>query len=149
MTFEVDMSKQPEGRSVLTGINLWRITEAKMGTSKKGDAMLTLKLKCGEAELRDNLMLQGGGWGIGRAKLLALGFKEDQKFVIDPVALYDLKVWVATKPREYSYVKDGRTITGTDIEVDINLLKHSGYQHELSVPDGATPPPEPEAFEIF
>lgn len=139
---EIDMTKEPED-GLLLGINLWTVTECKPATSKAGNRMLVLKLKCGNAEHTDYLMLGGGAWKSGRARLIALGLSETHHGAIDPIAFVNTRVWVATKRREYSYIdkQTGQPKTGVAIETDIAQLDHAGYQHELRAPEGYVAPP--------
>jgi hypothetical protein len=140
MTFDIDMTVSG-GDEILTGTHLWRIASAAPERSRGGDRMLVLKLTCtrpghADAKLTDRLMFEGRGWGIARGKLMALGIGVDFKGKLDPLSLVDRRVWVATVERSYSYEKDGEKRTGKDCSVDINQLKHNGYQAEQDVPPG-------------
>lgn len=136
------MTREPES-GLLLGTYLWEVCGAKVErSSKTGEYMLVLKLKCGEHELTDRAMLGGGGWGIGRKKLIALGLKPDFKGNLDPVEFIGRRVWVATVKGEWQGIdkKTGAPRTFTKMEVDINQLDLAGYQAEQNVPAGATLP---------
>lgn len=140
MTYEVDMTNAGD---FLTGVNLWRIVACSIETSKNsGDPYLKLTLRNGMTDLVDMAMLRGKGWPIGRKKLLGLGIPADHKGGIDPLAFVDRRLWVATHVVTESYVgKDGQTKSVDKLKVDINQLKHAGYQPEADLPQGCVAPP--------
>jgi hypothetical protein len=142
VTFEIDMDNLG-GAPTLTGVNLWTISSCQMARANtSGENMLKLELTCGEAKLKDNIMLGGGGWNMGRRKLIALGVPETGKLVIDPPGFVGLKVWVATKmePNTWMDKKTGEERSGERMVVDIKALTHAGYQHKDKIPAGCTMP---------
>lgn len=146
MTYEIDMDNLG-GAPTLTGVNLWTVTSCQLTRANtSGENMLKVELACGEAKLKDNIMLGGGGWGMGRRKLIALGMPETGKFTIDPPAFVGTKVWCATKmePNTWTDKKTGEERKGERLVVDIKALTHSGYQHKDKVPPGATVPADDE-----
>lgn len=138
MTIEVNM----EDSGYVEGINLWRLVECKPDTAKtSGSPMLVLKLRAGSSEITDRVMLAGGGWKLGRRKLMALGVAENHKGAIDPLSFLNKLLWVATIVKPNTYIKDGETKTVDRLEVDINQLKYAGLQPANDPPPGFTAPP--------
>lgn len=139
MTFEVNM----EDSGYVEGINLWRVVECKHETSKNtGSPMLVIKLRTGQSEITDRAMLAGGGWKMGRKKLVALGVPENHKGGIDPLSFVGKMLWVATVVKPNTYIdKNGESKTVDRLEVDINQLKYAGLQPANDPPPGFTAPP--------
>ena len=144
--FELDMTKEPESRW-LTGVNLWEVRSAAIERAKSGEMMLVLKLKCGEYELKDRAMLGGGGWGIGRNKLAALGVSAEFKGKFDPLDFIGRKVWIATAMSSFEGIdkKTGEPRKFPKLDVDIDGLPLSGYQVADKIPPGARAPEVREA----
>ena len=139
---EIDMNKEPE-TGLLVGTHLWEVRGAKIEKSQKsGEPMLVLKLKCGEIELTDRAMLGGGGWGIGKAKLIALGMSPTFKGSLDPLDFIGRKVWIATVKGQFEGLdkKTGAKKTIYKMEVDIDQLANAGYQEHEKIPEGAVVP---------
>ncbi len=139
---ELDMNREPVS-ALLTGINLWTVKSAKIEKSQKsGTPMLVLEFKCGEYELKDRAMLAGGGWGIGKAKLIALGMSPTFTGNFDPLDLIGRKVWIATVEGTFAGVdkKSGAPKNFKKLEVDIGQLKHAGYNLPEEIPAGAAEP---------
>lgn len=126
----IDLTK-PD-REFTPGVDLWEIREAThtRGRNGSGDPRLNLKLvrvTNTSDHLYDVVMLDGKGWGIGKAKLQALlpaGFAGD----LDPLSLVGRRLWVETMIGEY----EGKS----RLQVNIKGLKHSGFQAEEEVPAG-------------
>lgn len=138
------MNREPESNALI-GTNLWTVRESRVEQSKSsGENMLVLKLKCGNAELTDRAMLGGGGWGIGKRKLIALGLAPTFSGPLDPIQFIGTKVWCATKEEEYQGIdrKTGKVRTFKSLKVDVDQLTHAGYQPEADVPAGCTAPVE-------
>lgn len=141
---DIDMSREPES-NLLVGTHLWTVKNARVEKSKtSGENMLVLTLKSGESEMTDRAMLGGGGWGIGKKKLLALGLPADFKGALDPIQFIGAKVWCATKIEPYQGIdkKTGQPRTFQSLKVDVDQLTHAGYQPEAMVPAGCTAPVE-------
>ena len=153
---EIDMTREPES-GLLIGTNLWEVRGAKIERSQKsGENMLVLKLKCGEHDLTDRAMLGGGGWGIGKNKLLALGMAPDFKGSLDALDFIGKKVWIATVEGSFEGIdkKTGAKRTYKKMEVDIDQLERNGYQAADRVPAGAVAPaagngPAEDPFDVF
>jgi hypothetical protein len=141
VTFDIDMDNLGGG-ATLTGVNLWTISSCSLTKSSKGDNMLKLDLVCGEAKLKDNIMLGGAGWGMGRRKLIALGVPETGKLTIDPPGFIGMKVWASTKmePNTWTDSKTGQQRSGERLVVDVKELTHAGFQHVNNIPAGCTMP---------
>jgi len=134
----IDMTKT--GRDLSPGTDLWRVDQCAYRTSRKGDGMLEVKLQrvSNDADsILDWIMLEGGGWDIGKSKLIAFGVGSDYKGDLDPLSFVGRRLWVATTINSYQD-KDGNP--RESLRVDINELAHSGYQAEDDVPTGCTPP---------
>jgi hypothetical protein len=157
---DFDMQREPESK-LPTGTNLWEVREAKVERSQSGagSMMLTFKFKCGESELRDRAMLEGGGMGIGQRKLAALGMPAMWRGSWDDLAIVarefiGRKVWIATVEGKFEGIdkKSGKKKWFTKLEVDIDQLESAGYQTPEKVPSGASVtvaglgPDEPEPF---
>lgn len=141
---EIDMNKEPAD-AMLTGINLWEVRACKSERSQKGDPKLVVKFQAvgTEIELTDHIMLGGGGWGIGKAHLLALGVPPGYTGSLDPLDFIGRKVWLATHVEERQGLATkgpnaGKMMTFRNLRVDINALENKGYQAEANVPAGAT-----------
>lgn len=128
----VDMTR-PDA-DLTAGIDLWQVRDAKEKTSQKGAPMLALQfVRCsGGATLYDNILLDGGGWPIGKRKLTALGLSPTHRGDIEPAAFLEKRVWLATMLKTYN----GRD----SLVVDIGQLKFAGYQPEGDPPPGRTVP---------
>lgn len=124
----VNIDMNAPDRDMNPGVDLWRIESCVTARSSKGDAMLKLELarvSDPDSRIKDNIMLAGNGWGIGKQKLgafVAGDFSGD----FDPLDLVGKRVWVETIIKDWTY--DGKS--GQRLEVDINGLKHGGYQVE-------------------
>ena len=130
-------------REMPTGTNLWRLVNVQTKTSGKGHAMLAVKFEPADgsaAHLYDNIMLQGGGWAIGKPKLVALGVPADFQGDLDPQKLVGRRVWIDTFVQNHNG-RDG-------LKVNIQELSHAGYQPEDTPPKGVTVP-EKAAAEAF
>lgn len=96
--------------------------------------MLALKLsRVSEPSdcMYDNIMLEGGGWPIGKQKLAAFldpGFKGD----LDPISLVGVRVWAETGINEHKGKQR--------LAVIIEGLKHGGYQRAEDPPPGKSVP---------
>ena len=129
---KIDMNKEDPGLE--PGVDLWRIIACTSGQSRAGDGMLKLKLARVSNlsnHMYDNIMLGGNGWGIGKAKLgvlLESGFSGD----VDPLDFVGTELWTETVAEEYEY--NGKS--GKRLAVNINGLKHGGYQRREDVPPG-------------
>lgn len=128
----VDMN-QP-GADLRPGIDLWVVREATSKESRRGDAMINLRLarvRGGTGTLYDNIMLEGNGWGIGKSKLGAF-LPPDFSGDLDPLDFVGRRLWAET------VVKTGER--GDKLEVNIKGLKHGGYQPAEDVPPGESLP---------
>jgi len=132
----IDMNRPDD--SLAPGVDLWQIVSCTAKPSRGGDNMLALKFERvdGGGNLFDNVMLGGGGWGIGKQKLAALvepGFTGD----LDPISLVGKRLWIETVVDNF----EGRD----RLKVNIKGLKHGGYQRADDVPPGCTMPAVDEA----
>lgn len=136
----VDMNR-PD-RDLNPGVDLWEVMKSEATNSRAGDAMIRLKLfrvSDPAAHLFDNIMLAGGGWGIGKSKLVALGVSENFRGDLDPLDFVGRRVWVSTGVDSYE---------GKDrLKVMIDGLRYSGYQPADQVPPGCVAP-EPESDRV-
>jgi len=114
------------------GVDLWEIRECNRKDSRGGTPMLALKLarvSDPTQHMYDNIMLAGGGWGIGKRKLGAF-LPADFAGEFDPLDLIGTQVWVETEIQTYE---------GKDrLAVNVNGLKHGGYQRADDPPAGKT-----------
>lgn len=135
---KVDMT-QPD-RDLTPGVDLWEVKTASGKESSNGTPMISLEFKrvSGQGVLWDNVMLGGGGWGIGKAKLSALGVPKNFTGDLNVATLVGRRVWVATVVDEYQ----GKS----RLKVDIAELDHAGYQDEKNKPAGAKAPPAERTF---
>ena len=125
------------------GIDLWEVMQAEETKSRAGDAMFKMKYKRvsdPSAHIYDNVMLAGGGWGIGKQKLAALGVANDFKGEIDPLDFVGKRVWISTGVSTWEGKDNLKPIT--------EGLKMAGYQPEEMVPEGHTLPEPPKADEV-
>jgi hypothetical protein len=139
---EIDMNREPES-NLLLGTNLWQVAACKQERSKSSnEPMLRIKFKCGANELNDVAMLGGKGWGIGKAKLIALGLSPTFSGNLEPLDFVGRNVWIATVLGSFEGVdkKTGNRKTFQKLEVDIGQLEHAGYQAADKVPAGAVKP---------
>lgn len=125
---EVDMTQA--GRDLNPGIDLWEIVTANEAKSQGGDKMIKLKFeRVSEAKDKvfDNIMLEGGGWDIGKGKMAAF-VPADFKGNIDLLTWVGKQLWVATGVEAWN---------GKDrLKVMIDELKFKGYQPAEDVPPG-------------
>ena len=131
------MNWSQDDGSLKPGVYLAAVKDATEKTSKNGDPYFSLLLQAtdfGKKLCHDTLMLAGGGWGIGKAKLSVLGFKDEPE--INAYDLVGRTCYVAVKEGEYNGQKK--------LEVDIRRGK-GGY-FELA-PDGVLTPAPPTAEE--
>lgn len=134
----IDMNRPDE--SCKPGVDLWKIVECTEKYARSsGNKMLALKMHRASGEpgtVYDNIMLEGGGWGIGKAKLAAL-LPADFNDELDPLSFVGRKLWVETSVESTS---------GKDrLRVNIAGLKHNGFQAEEDVPPGHVAPEEQPA----
>lgn len=133
---QIDMT-QPD-RELTPGVDLWEIMECKEDKSRSGDKMLRMKffrVRAPSDHMYDNIMLAGGGWGIGKAKLSTL-VASDFKGDLDPLDLVGKRVWISTGVETYQ---------GKDrLKVMIDDLACKGYQPGEVAPDGCEAPAEPD-----
>lgn len=129
----VDMT-QPD-RDMTPGVDLWEVKTGVSKTSTNNTPMLSLEFKrvVGQGLLYDNVMLGGGGWGIGKAKLTALGIPKTFSGDLNVTMLVGKRVYIATVVGEYT---DKKGQQRSKLEVDINELEHAGYQSESKPPPG-------------
>lgn len=129
---QVDMTRP--GRELRPGIDLWKTTKCESVRSRAGDQMLKLTLERvsnPQERVFDNIMLEGGGWEIGKRKLAAF-VPADFKGDLDPLELVCIRVWVCTAVDTYQ---------GKDkLAVSIDELKCAGYQRVEDVPPGCSVP---------
>lgn len=145
---EIDMNKEPtDGMPV--GINLWEVRRCQADKSQSGDQKLVIEFASigtqDPVKLIDHLMLAGRGWGLGKEHLIALGVPAGFTGNLDPLDFIGRKVWLATHVEERPGIATkgpnaGKPITYRNLKVDINALKHKGYQAEADVPAGVTVP---------
>lgn len=129
---EVNMSA-PVGGNEPEGTYLGNVSKAEEFTSRSGHPGLKLEFGCvhegATFTVRDTIMLGGGGWGMGRARLTALGVPEDFTGNLDPLDLVGRQVYIHLTHEEY---------TGRGGETRKNLKpnpgkgSHSGYSPEGS-----------------
>lgn len=115
------------------GIYLARVKEAAFKRSQMGNDMVALTFAAMDFEGRklchDNLMLSGNGWGLGKAKLKALGIQEGS--VVEVTDLLDRMIYIAVKSDSYN----GRTRLAVDISQG-----SAGYWPESTPPANVTKP---------
>jgi hypothetical protein len=116
---QVNMGNEGEGGFDLQpeGDYLAEVQGCEEKTSGKGDPMFSVKLKrVGDSAFLcyDVLMLGGAGWGIGRNKLICLGFPAEGDLNIEAAELIGRRVYVSLKEEEY----DGKTKLKVDIYRD-------------------------------
>ena len=128
---ELDMNKAAEDLPE-EGVYLLEVKDAQTKTARSGSAMISVQYKMRDRDVTvwDNIMLEGGGWKIGKPKLAALGVPSDFKGNLNPLDLVGKRVWAALKRDTY----DGRD----RMSVDINKLKYCGLQPESMMPEGAS-----------
>ncbi len=127
----VNMSR-PD-RDLTPGTFLWTVATSTEKTAKSGSPMFVIELRKDDGTVvRDNIMLGGNGWSIGKPKLSALGFGSDFDGDIEASDIVGRKVWATVAQEEYN----GRT----RLAVDIRELTHAGYSPESDVPKGCSKP---------
>lgn len=141
----LDMNKPVEGAHP-EGVYLMEVVETETTESRDGHGMVKLKLRAVGVrglEIKDNIMLGGRGWGIGRAKLTALGVPEGFSGQLDPSELRDRRVFVFLANEDWTPKQGphaGKTFT--NLKPDPSQGTHSGYQPESNPPAGVTVPAE-------
>lgn len=133
----VDMTHDPRPKP---GIHLATVKHAQLKLSRNGENMIAIELvdHRGVYLCMDHIMLEGGGWGIGRDKLTGLGIPDDFSGDLDPLNLRGIKVWIALAERSYTDRQSGEKKSA--LGVDREQLKLSGYQKEKDVPEGCEVP---------
>ena len=128
-------------RELNPGVHLWTVKKCEQTVSRGGDQMLKLELRRDDgAKMFDNIMLQGGGWPIGKRKL-AVFVGPDFKGDLDPLTIQGRRVWAETVVEAYN----GRD----NLKVNIEGLKHAGYQDVNDTPPGQEPaPPEVDDSDV-
>ena len=135
-------------RELIPGVDLWEVIQCSHSRSQAGTDMLKLKfarVSNSSDHLFDNIMLDGGGWSIGKQKLAALvdpGFAGD----IDPLDFVGRRLWLETGVQEYTKKDGGK---GQSLKVLIEGLKHAGYQREDDPPPGKSVPAKTDAEEFL
>lgn len=127
----MELNMNRPDREMRTGIDLWEVLEAKAGSYKNN--AIGIEVNFGRysdirSTMRDNIMMSGDGWPIGKKKLTALGVPSDFSGDFDPGTLVGKRVWIHTNTREYN----GRTY----LQPDIKELRFAGYQPEAEIPPG-------------
>ena len=123
------------------GLHLVTVEAAEEKRSKGGDAYFNLRLSTSTFEGKtatlcfDILMVQGGGAGIGLAKLKALGF-DSAREVISPEDIVGRRAWVNVDVDEYEGKKRLKVVT------EFNPFA-CGYWPETAPPDGVDTPIAP------
>lgn len=142
---------QPARAPLTPGVDLWQVAKAEETTSAKSGAQM-LKLEMHRVStltqkypdrVFDNVMLEGGGWGIGKEKLMALlggPFKGD----LDVLDLLNKRVWLSTGIETYDG-KDRLKVLVSDPKAS-NGFAWCGIQHEKNVPAGHALPGEDTPF---
>lgn len=134
----IDMTKS--GRDLKPGVDLWRVEQCVARPSRNGDQMFEMKLARASNDqdtILDWIMLEGGGWEIGKEKLRAYGIGPDFKGELDALSFVGKRVWAATAISPYTD-KEGKQ--RESLKVDINELKFNGLQPENDVPPGCSAP---------
>ena len=146
MSFEIDMSKEPESKAIY-GVNLWTVAGSKLEKTQNGDPKLRVKFKCGEIEMYDGLTLTEKAWYFTKPKLAALGLPPTWRGGFDqlPAEIAGKRVWIATMKHEYETVDKspgagGRMVKRKGMRVDSGQLDSQGYQHVDRPPAGVALP---------
>jgi len=132
------------------GIYLAEVVGCEERTSRKGDGMLNVEwLHLASSPPKrlcyDNLMLQGGGAGIGTKKLQALGFSKE-KPPTSAAALIGKRAWVCVKKDDSDDAKQrGKARLAVDISAEGSCC---GYWAEDDQPTGAVESSTLTAFEL-
>lgn len=139
----LDMNAPVEGQYD-EGTYFMEVLDVDTKTARSGDVMLKLTLRGVHErglDVKDTIMLGGRGWGIGRAKLTALGVPETFSGELHPSDLVDRRVYVFLKNEDWTPM-DGKNAgkTFTNLRVDISQGTHSGYQPESNPPAGVAVP---------
>ena len=125
------------------GVHLWEVTKSEAGTSQSQHPKFSVEAERveGDGRLYDTIMLAGGGWGIGKAKLTALGVPMDFDGDLDPLDLVHRRFWASTGIEEYTVASGKHAGKKREkLKVLIDDLEHCGYQHVDKVPPGCDSP---------
>lgn len=161
---DIDTDKpveQSDRRKLVPGIDLWQIVTAQETKSEKsGAAMFKIALNRVSSmrqkypdQVIDYIMLEGGGWGIGKEKLMAV-LGGPFKGKLDALDLVNRRVWISTGTETYKTVdkKTGEMVEREKLKVLVTDPKQSngfawcGIQHEKNVPAGCALPGEDTPF---
>lgn len=141
----INMNKEVTD-GMLVGIHLWEVRACKDARSQSGELKLQIELQAvgTETKLTDHIMLEGKGWGIGKAHLIALGIDPTADADIDPLDFIGKRVWIATHVEEKEALATrganaGKMMVFKNLRVDLKQLDSLGYQHESKVPNGNVP----------
>lgn len=154
-------AEQSDRKPLAAGIDLWQIKTAKESKSEKSGAnMFTVELNRVSMlaqkypdRVTDYIMLEGGGWGIGKEKLMAV-LGGPFKGKLDALDLVNKRVWLSTGIEKYSATdkKTGEIVEREKLKVLVSDPKQSngfawcGIQTEKNVPAGHALPGEDVPF---
>lgn len=124
----VDMNR-PD-RAFKTGVNRWRVYDAKETETKARDAtMLELTYECvsdpSADRFMDRIVFKPSAWAIAKRRLTALGVPEDFSGEIPAASLIGRQVDICTEvDSESEYAKK----FGDQLRVAAGELTHKGYR---------------------
>jgi hypothetical protein len=129
---KIDMGAPVPGQAP-EGVYLAEVKSAVPKASKSsGEMMLEMVYLCRHEsdafEVRDYIMLGGKGWGMGHAKLCALGIPKDFEGDLDPTDLIGKRVHLHLVEEEYTNQRTGRT--SKNLRPDAGAGTHAGYSPE-------------------
>jgi len=137
----VNMNKEADsaGGPPEAGVHLWEVLKCEEAESRNKDPMFKVEASrvTGDGRFYDTIMLAGPGWGIGKAKLKALGVEDDFEGELDPLDLIGKHFWCSTGLETYTN-KEGKQ--RQKLKALIDELEHCGYQHVSNVPPGCEAP---------
>jgi len=143
MDWAAARESQKRGAGPKAGTYLAYVREAVDSRSQKGDEciVVTLHEVRTEAELcRDWIMLQGGGCGIGAAKLSALGITEEHGEEVGAEDVLGRKVYVRLVLVKSTKLKnDGTPFLNLAPDMDAGEGWRCGYRGEDDPPEEADP----------
>lgn len=141
----INMSTPADGPGgpPVPGVDLWELRKCDESESRNGDPMFSVQAErvTGSGRFYDTIMLAGPGWGIGKAKLQALGVEDNFQGELDPLDLIGKRFWCSTGLEEYT---DSSGKKRQKLKPLIDELEHCGYQHISNVPPGCEMPVDPD-----
>lgn len=126
MTFDIDMTADAGKKP---GKYLAEVSAVKVSYTKNSECRMVLTFKdCADGEFLcdDGLMMEGKGWNMARAKLIALGMNREHKGPFNELDLIGKRAYLHVETREWQ----GQM----SLQPDAKAGGHCGYWMETEPP---------------